>query len=68
MSTGKLRDVSDNRNAVNFKVKQLLDPGEEESVILGKVGSYLSRNVVLHSSRLEYPNAGMVTLVRQRTL
>lgn len=45
MSTGKLTDVSDNRNAVNFKVKQLLDPGEEDTVILGKVGSYLWTNV-----------------------
>jgi hypothetical protein len=32
------------------------------------VGGYLSMNVAWHSSRLEYPNAGMVTLVRQRTL
>ena len=45
MSTSKLIDVSHNRNAVNFKVKQLLDPGEEDTVIPGKVFSYLSTNV-----------------------
>lgn len=45
MPTGKLTDVSDNPKAVIFKVKQLLDPGEEDTLILGKVGSYISTNV-----------------------
>ena len=43
--TGKLTDVSDKRSDVIFKVQQLFDPGEEDTVILGKVGSYLSTNL-----------------------
>lgn len=45
MPTGKLTDVSDKRSDVIFKVQQLFDPGEEDTVILGKVGSYLSTNL-----------------------
>jgi len=68
VSTGKLTDVSDNHIVAIFKVQQLLDPGEEDDVILGKVGSYLSTNAARYSSRLEFPNVGMVTAVRPRTL
>jgi hypothetical protein len=45
VSTGKFTDVSDNHSAVIFKVEQLFDPGEKDTVILGKVGSCLSTNV-----------------------
>jgi hypothetical protein len=45
VSTGKLTDVSDNRNAAIFNAEQLLDRGEEDTEILGKVGGYLSMNV-----------------------
>jgi hypothetical protein len=50
LSIGKVRDVSNDCSAVIFRVKQLTDPEEEDTIILENVDRYLSakwRNIAI---------------------